>query len=146
MKKGKVVEIKDKYAVVLNEDMVYEKIKKKENLNIGKDIYYFEEDKYIVKSIPFKKYFLVAALFLILFIPPLMNIDKTFGYISIDINPSIQLEVDKNLKTLDIKALNSDGESIIKKNWIGKDAKVVIENIIKETEDKGILNEDKELI
>ncbi|MGM0380236.1 MAG: anti-sigma-I factor RsgI family protein [Bacillota bacterium] len=146
MKKGKVVEIKENFAVVLNEDMAYEKIKKKENLKIGKDIYYFKEDKYIVKSIPFKKYFLVAALFLILFIPPLMNIDKTYGYISLDINPSIQLEVDKNLKTLDIKALNDDGDSIIKKKWIGKDAKVVIENIINETEDKGILNEDRDFV
>ena len=146
MNKGKVVDVKEKYAIVLNEDMAYEKIEKKGNLKVGKDIYYFEEDKYVKKQIPFKKYFLVAALFMIMFIQPLLNINDPYAYISIDINPSIQLEVDKEFKILDINALNSDAESIVDEKWIGKDAKLVIENIIEETEKKGILNDSRDFV
>lgn len=41
------------------------------------------------------------------------NAHKTFATISLDVNPSLQLEVSKKEKVLDIKALNSDAEKVL---------------------------------
>jgi|LGOV01.1.fsa_nt_gb hypothetical protein len=144
---GKVVDINSKYAVVLNNDMSYEKIKINNNLKLGKSIYYFKENLYIEKPKRLKNIVIAAAiLFMIVFIQPPAVEAIAFGYISVDINPSIQLEIDKNLDVIKIEAKNKDAESIIKDDWIGNNYKIVIDEIIKSAESKGILNEKRDFV
>jgi len=147
MNKGKVIDIQKKYAVVMNDQMAYEKIEKRNGLSVGKEIYYFEEDLYKEIKRPGKKYFLVAAvLFMMLFIQPLLVAEEAYGYISVDINPSIQLEVDRDLQVLAVEAINYDGETIIEEEWTGKDAKEVITLIIEETKISGLLNDTRDFV
>jgi len=147
MNKGKVIDIQKKYVVVMNDQMTYEKIKKKEGLSLGKEIYYFEEDLYKVSKQPVKKYFLVAAvLFMMLFIQPLLVAEEAYGYISVDINPSIELQVNKDLDVLSIEAINEDAKVYMKDEWIGKPAKEVINLIIEETRNKGVLNNERDFV
>lgn len=147
MNKGKVIDIQNKYVVVMNDQMTYDKIEKKNGLSLGKEIYYFEEDLYKESKQPVKKYFLVAAvLFMMLFIQPLLVAEEAYGYISVDINPSIELQVNKDLDVLAIEAINEDGKTYIKEEWIGKPAKEVINFIIEETKRKGILNTERNFV
>ncbi|MEA1974002.1 MAG: PepSY domain-containing protein [Bacillota bacterium] len=147
MNKGKVIDIKNKYVVVMNDQMTYEKIEKKNGLSLGKEIYYFEEDLYKERKQPVKKYFLVAAvLFMMLFIQPLLVAEEAYGYISVDINPSIELQVNKGLDVLSIEAINEDAKIYIKEEWVGKPAQEVIDLIIKETKRKGILNTERNFV
>lgn len=144
---GKVVEINSKYAIVLNNEMSYEKIKVNNKLKLGKSIYYFKENLYIEKPKRLKNIVIAAAiLFMIAFIQPLAVEPIAFGYISVDINPSIQLEIDRDLDVIKIEAKNQDAESIIKDDWIGKNYKIVIDEIIKSAENKGILNEERDFV
>src|SRR6056297_2645871 len=134
MNKGKVIDIQNKYVVVMNDQMTYDKIEKKNGLSLGKEIYYFEEDLYKESKQPVKKYFLVAAvLFMMLFIQPLLVAEEAYGYISVDINPSVALEVNKSLEVLSIEAINDDAKLIINDQWLGKSARDVIDLIIEET-------------
>ena len=147
MNKGKVIDIQEKFVIVMNDQMAYEKIEKKNGLSIGKEIYYFEEDLYKERKQPVKRYFLVAAvIFMMLFIQPLLVAEEAYGYISVDINPSLALEVNRTLDVLAIEAINDDGEIIIKKEWIGKPATEVINLIIEETSSKGILNKERNFV
>jgi len=148
MNKGKVIDIQKKYAVVMNDQMAYEKIEKKKGLTVGKEIYYFEEDRYEEIKYPVKKYFLVAAVLfmMILFIQPLFVGEEAYGYISIDINPSIQLEVNRELMVLAVEGINNDGKMIIKDEWINKNAKDVIDLIILEIKNKGFLNAERDFV
>jgi uncharacterized membrane protein YkoI len=147
MNKGKVIDIQNKYIVVMNDQMTYEKIEKKNGLSLGKEIYYFEEDLYKERKQPVKKYFLVAAvLFMMLFIQPLLVAEEAYGYISVDINPSIELQVNKGLDVLSIEAINEDAKTYIKEEWIGKPAKEVIDLIIEETKRKGVLNTERNFV
>jgi|GEM_PF-6250911 len=147
MNKGKIIDIQNKYAVVLNDQMAYEKIEKKNGLSLGKEIYYFEEDLYQETKQPVKKYFLVAAvLFMMLFIQPLLVAEEAYGYISVDINPSLTLEVNKNLEVQGIEAVNEDAKGYINKEWIGKPADTVIDLIIEETRSRGILNAERNFV
>ncbi|MDM8533855.1 hypothetical protein QUF55_04030 [Clostridiaceae bacterium HSG29] len=147
MNKGKVIEINSKYAVLLNDNMNYEKIKYKKELILGSSVYYFKEDLYVKKQKHFSKIAIAAAiLFMMVFIQPQTIDPIAFGYVSVDINPSVQMEVDKDLNVIKVEAKNEDAESIIKDEWIGKNFEEVIEEIIEIAQDKGILNETRDFI
>jgi hypothetical protein len=147
MKKGKVIEINSKYAIVMNTDMSYEKINCNNELKLGKSIYYFKEDLYKESRKNYKNVIIAAAMFfMILFIQPLALKPVTFGYISVDINPSIQLEIDKNLDVTKVEAKNKDAIDIVKNEWVGQNSKVVIDEIIKAAQSKGILNETRDFV
>ena len=147
MNKGKVIEINSKYAILLNDNMQYEKIKAKEGLSLGSTIYYFKEDLYVKKQKHFSKIVIAAAiLFMMVFIQPQTIEPIAFGYVSVDINPSIQMEVNKDLNVIKVEAKNEDAESIIKDEWIGKNFEEVINEIIEAAQDKGILNETRNFV
>lgn len=121
MKKGLIMEIKDEYAIILNDDGSMEKVVIKPNMAVGQKIFYFEDD--ILKTIKaqskfkynvfMKSFGSIAALFLIA-ITFFYNIhlNKTYAVVSLDINPSIQLEVGNKNKIINVKGMNDDGKSI----------------------------------
>lgn len=122
MKKGLIMEIKDEYAIMLNDDGSMEKIVVKPQMVVGQKIFYFEED--IVKistttqskfkyNVFMKSFGSIAALFLIAFTFFYnIHVNKTYAVVSLDINPSIQLEVGNNKKIINVEGMNDDGKSI----------------------------------
>lgn len=125
MKKGLIMELKDDYAIVLNDDGGMERIVIKPQMAVGQKIFYFDED--IVKiaetdslnhskfkySAFMKSFGSIAAVFLIAFTFLFnMNNNKAVAIVSLDINPSIQIEVDNNQNILDVKGMNDDGKNI----------------------------------
>ena len=61
----------------------------------------------------------IAALFVIIVIPflalqPLFTPD-IFAYVTVDINPSIELAIDKNEKVISVTPLNDEGKELITK-------------------------------
>ncbi|SCK02318.1 Regulation of sigma I protein [uncultured Clostridium sp.] len=120
MFKGIVMEIKDDYVIIMKEDGTLVRIKNKDDLKVGKSIFFFEEDIYIKKEtakvIPFRKYIVplgaIAALFIIL-INPIMNMfsakmNNVYAVLTFDINPSIEFELDQNGIIKDVKGINDD--------------------------------------
>lgn len=125
MKKGLIMELKRDYAIVLNDDGGMEKIVIKPQMAVGQKIFYFDEDiaetaevsssnhskfKY---SAFMKSFGSIAALFLIAFTFFYnMNMNKTVAVVSLDINPSIQIEVDNNQNIIKVTGMNDDGKNI----------------------------------
>ena len=120
MNKGLIMELKKDYAIVLNDDGRMEKIQIKPQMSVGQKIFYFEED--IIKASAqrsfryssfMKSFGSIAALFLIVFTFFYnYTFNKTYAVVSLDINPSIQIEVDNNQKILNVKGMNDDGKNI----------------------------------
>lgn len=122
------MEVKDEYAIILNDDGSMEKVVIKPNMAVGQKIFYFEDD--IVKTtkaqskfkynVFIKSFGSIAALFLIA-ITFFYNIhvDKTYAVVSLDINPSIQLEVGNKNKIINVEGMNDDGKSIDFSSVIG---------------------------
>lgn len=125
MKKGLIMELKKDYAIVLNDDGGMEKIVIKPQMAVGQKIFYFEED--IAKTAEvsssnhskfkysafMKSFGSIAALFLIAFTFFYnMNMNKTVAVVSLDINPSIQIEVDNNQNIIKVSGMNDDGKNI----------------------------------
>lgn len=145
MKKGKVMQVKDDYALILNENLNYEKIKSKNNLQVGSNIYYFENDLYKEnkKNNVIQKVLLMASiLFVIALInPTLLSLEESYGYISVDINPSVQMQINAKDQVMNFVPLNVEAEEIIDEDWVGLNYQDVIRFMINKSEDQGYLNE-----
>ena len=126
--KGIILEIKEKYSLVLKDDSTVIRIKNKENMEVGDTIIFLEEDLYELtksrntmknKIIPILT---IAAMLVLLVVPMVSNNTKGGAYalMSIDINPSIEFELDKNKNIVNVYGINDDGKTINLEELKGK--------------------------
>ena len=73
---------------------------------------------------------------------------KVFAYVSVDINPSLEVSVTKDLRVIDLQACNDDGRRILKelKQWENKQLQEVIRTIIKQSQEDKYLTNDKQVM
>lgn len=63
-----------------------------------------------------------------------------YALVSIDINPSFELYVDKNDKVIEINSINDEAETLDIDQLIGLEVQDVVESLIKQAQDKGYIN------
>ncbi|MVX66082.1 anti-sigma factor [Clostridium chromiireducens] len=120
MNKGIIMEIKRNYAIALSDEGVMDKIISKQNMRVGQKIFYFDDDiiKTTTSNISRYNSFMkaigsIAALFLIVFtFFHTIKSETAYAVVSLDINPSIQIEADSNLKIIKVEGVNTDGKNI----------------------------------
>lgn len=120
MNKGIIMEVKKNYAIALNDEGAMNKIKFKENMKVGQKIFYFEDDiiNNTISNIHrynnfIKAFGSIAALFLIVFtFFHTMQPQEAYAVVSLDINPSIQIEADSKLSIIKVVGVNDDGKNI----------------------------------
>lgn len=157
MRNGIVFDLKNNKAVVITADGDFLSIPADISWQVGDEVS-FRENKYIFfnekirfkdKSSLVKKTFIGAiAACLLLFIIPFTSITQASTYISIDINPSLELEL-KNSKVVNVTSLNEDSEeviSIVLNDVIGNDIYTATQYIIDTTRNLGYLMNEENLI
>lgn len=124
--KGIVVELKDNYSIVMKDDSTMARIKNREGLKEGDAILFLEDDIYekIKDKMPFNKIIgpimAAAAIIIILIIPiAYKDRDNVYAVVSIDVNPSIQVDIDKSKNIVKVKGLNEDGKNLDLNKVIG---------------------------
>ena len=71
------------------------------------------------------------------------NMDtKVVSTITLDINPSIKIELNKDKKVVNVISLNDDGKEIVEGNYVGKELKEVVNGITDKLIDKGYAKEE----
>ena len=155
MNKGIIMEVKQNYAIVMNDDGHMNKISKKKNMSIGQKIFYFEEDIIRTNSIRnlrnnsfIKTIGSIAALFLIAFtfFYQLSYKETAYAVVSLDINPSIQIEVDNNKTILKVEGMNNDGKNIDFKDLKGLNINDGIQKIKDILVEKNYLKENRDVL
>jgi hypothetical protein len=118
MKRGVVMSIHKQYAVVMTADGQFLQTPVQGPTQIGEEVTFEDEYKKPVNQRSVYWYGSAAALILIFLVPLLFFIQRdshsVVAYVSMDINPSVELGVDENEKVRELRALNEDGEVIIK--------------------------------
>lgn len=116
--KGIIMQIYSDYSVVMTDDSSILKVKNKENMQIGDMIIFLEEDIYIQKK-QFSKSNIIkpilsfVAIITLIFIPFIKsNMNYSYALLSLDINPSIEFELDKNKKIKSVNGLNKDAKKL----------------------------------
>ncbi|QIW20087.1 anti-sigma factor domain-containing protein [Bacillus thuringiensis] len=153
MNKGIVMDIKKHSLVVLTPNGEFITCKRKgDSCMIGEEISFDEQEQKASRfSIP---YFLKpASLLVACFLCALLFFynqpeEKVFAYVSVDINPSLEVSVTKDLRVIDLQACNDDGRRILKelKQWENKQLQEVIRTIIKQSQEDKYLTNDKQVM
>ena len=68
--------------------------------------------------------------------------DKVVSTITLDINPSVEISLDKNDKVIDVKALNEDANDIINDNFKGKELSDTINILVDNLIEKDYITEE----
>ncbi|MBJ8029675.1 anti-sigma factor domain-containing protein [Bacillus cereus group sp. N21] len=153
MNKGIVMDIKKHSVVVLTPDGEFITFKRKSHsYMIGEEISFNEQEQRVPRfSIPsfLKPASLLVACFLCVFLffynqPE----EKALAYVSIDINPSLEAGVTKDLRVIDLRACNDDGKRILKemKRWKNEPLQDVVRTIVKQSQEDGYLTNDKQVM
>ncbi|MCA1056667.1 anti-sigma factor domain-containing protein [Rossellomorea aquimaris] len=85
---------------------------------------------------------LTAAIFMLAFFAStIFNGNKAYAYVSVDINPSLELSLNKEQEVIDITPFNDDGEILLKKlkDWEHDDVREVTADILSLSEKMGYL-------
>lgn len=146
--KGIVLEIKNNRAIILTPEGEFISVPSIQSWNIGEEVQFKQDENknngFMKKVYAKKGLWIALAACIMLLILPFTNITEASTYLTIDINPSIELEL-KGDKVINIKALNSDGEKIIAKIPDNdKDLYSVTDNIISLAKEFGYLSSDEE--
>lgn len=109
-----VMDIKNKNMVVMKEDGTFEKVKRGSETLIGDEITLPESS---VEWKKINKYAGIAASIMLVLLGSwqVRAYYTPYGYVNIDINPSIELDFNKYERVISTKGLNGDGEKVLQK-------------------------------
>lgn len=150
MYRGVVVEVKEKYSIILT-DGQFCRICNKGDMQKGQTVIYTEEDIYIKKPVSMnQKIYAIAGMaasFLLVFtLAYMMNFSKDDIYTvaTVDINPRLELLLNKADKVNKITALNDDGKKLGKLNLEGLSIEDAVELIVQRCQEEGFIDESGE--
>jgi hypothetical protein len=159
MRKGVILEINELYLTLLTPEGEFLRARKlQQDYQVGEEIHFFPEsetvkrkkfDVSVLTSLKARSIMLAAALMLVMAaILPVYQDGQVYAYMSIDVNPSIELAVNDDLKVLQMKGYNPEGKEIITEieGWKKKDAALVAEMILDKIEAQGYFNNKNEVV
>ncbi|WP_079508202.1 anti-sigma factor domain-containing protein [Mesobacillus jeotgali] len=159
MKKGVILEINDLYLTLLTPEGEFLRARKhQQDYQVGEEIHFFPETEAvkrkrfgvsILNSFKARAIVLAAVLMLVMtsFLPVYEN-GQVYAYMSIDVNPSIEMSINDDLRVLQMKGYNPEGKQIIAEieGWEKKDAALVAEMVIDKIEAKGYFKNKNDVV
>ncbi len=155
--KGIVMKIKENYAIVLTQDNEFTRIKLKNKLAVGQKIIFTSDDilakqnrwadiKIMPRLAAAVAVFLLIAGGIIGYNNLLTDrgtqgiLHNVVAFVTVDINPSIQISVDADNKTIAVESLNEDGSNLSLAKLIGLDIDEAIEVFVASARKAGFLD------
>ncbi|WP_423801551.1 anti-sigma factor domain-containing protein [Neobacillus sp. SAB-20_R2A] len=159
MKKGIIMEMDDFFLTLLTPEGEFLRAKRlKQSYSIGEEITFYPVEgknqlRYLssIKKVAKMKTVWAAAAAVLLFsgsfIPMYQN-NKAYAYMSIDVNPSIELGINKKMQVVELTGYNPEGKKIISHldDWEKQDVTKVTEEILSEIGKEGYFKTNKHVI
>lgn len=159
MKKGVILEVDDRFLTLLTpEGEFLHAHKQDKQYALGEEILFspIMVERNRKKHLSFTnklfslKTLVTSAAALLLFMASLFPFHtkrEVYAYMSIDVNPSLELGVNKNMEVIELNAYNIEGEEIIAgiDEWKEKDVSVITEILIDEMKTQGYLEQNREV-
>nr|WP_252187607.1 anti-sigma factor domain-containing protein [Anaeromonas gelatinilytica] len=134
------MEIKEDKLILLTEDGRFVEVdKNSNNVDIGEEISVSDNKIY---NCNVKKFIAVAAMLLIIMTGGygVYGYYNPYGYVNIDINPSVELTYNLYNRIINVEGINKDGEYIISKLGIDMQKNKKIEDVINKIIDEAVEN------
>jgi hypothetical protein len=156
MKKGIVLEIDDGLLTLLTPEGEFLRTKRQDrSYTIGEEISFLPmknamQRKLFIHVLKMKPVWVAAAALIITLgsLFPMYQGNHAYAYMSIDVNPSIELGINKKMQVVELTGFNEEGRQIIShlEAWKKQDVSKITESIISEIEKEGYLKDNKQLI
>jgi len=144
-----VIEIYYDSIVVMAEDCTFKRIKKSDGLEEGMEIYFEDRDiiknsnftiKNISKGVAAVLIFAVTSLYVLGF----WNENyKSVALLAVDINPSVEMEINKNYRVIKISALNEEASKLPLEDLKNYPLIDALEEIVEMVETAGYIKKDE---
>lgn len=147
--KGCVVKIEKDFAIVVTNTMEYLKVIKKDGLVIGKQIIFVKEDIYREKQISLKHIGLIAAVFVMMIISVvsfggLGDVSSAAAaVVSIDINPSIEFEINQAKQVIKVLPMNQEAEELMDQDLVGMPIEEALLAVVVKAKEKNYITKEK---
>ncbi|MGM0836685.1 MAG: anti-sigma factor domain-containing protein [Bacillota bacterium] len=157
MKKGIVLEVHDDYVTMLTPDGEFLKSRKqKGQVDIGEEIIFFPlhrgaaQKRKLASFIKMKwaiVTMLTAAVLFFSFYPKYVN-NQVYAYVSLDVNPSFELGLNKNMQVVSIDAFNEEAKLLLPRlgDWKNEDLSKVSSDIMMLFRQDGYLKSGGEVV
>ncbi len=112
--RGSVVKVDSKSLVVMTEDCTFERVKKFEGIQEGMEIYFEKDDIIKNKKSSIRSISSIAAAILLAVITSVYGMSfwninyQAMALVSVDINPSVEIKVNKKRNVINVTAINED--------------------------------------
>ncbi|WP_063261147.1 anti-sigma factor domain-containing protein, partial [Bacillus cereus] len=153
MNKGIVMDMKKHNVVVLTPNGEFIRFKRKaQSYMIGEEISFNtqkqREPRFSIPSFLKPASLVVACFLCVLLFVYNQPEEKVLAYVSVDINPSLEASVTKDLRVIDLRARNDDGKRILKEMKLkeNKHLQDVIRTIIMQSQEDKYLTNDKQVM
>ncbi len=146
-----------RYIIIMTKEGIFKKAASVENVEIGDEVYFkpIASEKsfflYFKKQVKSPVRIVAMVCMLLLVVMPLyfiMGKNKTYAYINLEINPSVELIIDESLHVHRITPLNDDADQLVKKltNYKNKYLEKVIAKIMMHSEEAGLVKHGKNML
>ncbi|MBY8913887.1 anti-sigma factor domain-containing protein [Bacillus sp. YC2] len=159
MRRGIIVEKNKKFVTLLTPDGQFLKTKNDHHTcEIGEEITFSGETRMsrrasffdFLKLRPLKLgvFTMTAMILFILIMLPIFSDNKAYAYMTLDINPSIEMALNSKYEVIELTPLNDDAKRVIDDigDWKSNDFKEVISDIITDCSKHGYVKESKEIL
>ncbi|EPR13345.1 anti-sigma factor domain-containing protein [Ruminiclostridium papyrosolvens] len=142
---GMILEFKGNKAIVMTSTCDFITITKMPEMFVGQQLDL--SNSVLPRKFNPMRYFAIAGMFVLILcsvlIYHLVQPSSVFAYVDVDINPSIELSIDKKANVIEVKALNSDAAALVKNiKLVNKSLTSAVRIIIEESESKGFIRPD----
>lgn len=117
LRKALILEIRSKYALALNDRQEFVRLAKKPGMVVSREVWYTPEDLYTKPQgipVPVRLAAVAAAVLLVLvsglLIPGGDPAAAVAAVVSVDMEPSVQLELDRELNVIGVRVLSDGGK------------------------------------
>ncbi|QUH19208.1 anti-sigma factor domain-containing protein [Alkaliphilus sp. B6464] len=145
--RGSIIEVCHDGIVVITEDCTFERIKKSEGLEEGMEVYFETEDIIRRRNLTVKNISTVAAAIFLLVITSIYSVGfwntnyRAVALLSVDINPSIEIKINRNHQVIKVSALNEDALGLPLSNLERQPLVDALQELVEMAEYKGYLKE-----
>ncbi len=142
---GMILEFKGNKAIVITNTCDFITLTRMPEMFVGQQV---DLNTSVIskKSSPLK-YCAIAGMFVLILcsvlIYQLLKPSAVFAYVDVDINPSLELSIDKNSNVIAVKALNNDAAALVKNRRLtNKSLTSALKIILEESQNKGYIRPD----
>jgi len=148
--RGNIIEVKSDSLIVMLDNCTFESVKKFKGLEEGMEIYFEERDIIRKSNLNLKNITLVAASIFLFIVTSFYGVDvwntnyRAIALISVDINPSVEIKINKNNNVINAIALNEDAKKLPLKTLKNQPLAEALEELVDMARVEGYIKETQE--